>query len=427
MRPSARFAAVTEILDAVLASNRAADRLLADWQRGNRYAGAKDRRAISELVYQALREQGIRRWRLEQVAAPLSGRSLALADPALSPDDLATLFDGGPHAPAALDSREREWLSRMPDPETAPLWARINLPPELTELADDAFGPDLELELAALNQRAPLDLRVNTIRATRIAVLEQFQALGIAAAPTPFSPLGIRLERQTRLDTHPLFLHGDIEPQDEAAQLAGLLLGAMPNETVVDLCAGAGGKTLLLAAQMRNRGRLIAGDQDSRRLDRLKPRLRRAGVSCVEMAGPDQLPAMLEQMAGRADRVFLDVPCSGSGVWRRNPEARWRFGPAALDDLLAAQAGLLAQGAGLLRPGGTLVYATCSIFPIENQHQLERFLQNPGPIRMREVPLSEAWQNVAPGLCPLTGDRLSLSPYRHQTDGFFAAVLQRLG
>ncbi len=428
MTPSARLAAGIEILGGVLGSNQAADRLLAQWQRGNRYAGAKDRRAITELVYAALREQGLRRWRLDEAGVPLTPRGLLMADPAHDPAYWQAMCDGGKYAPAPLSAEEAAALARLPEPAAAPLWARINLPPELAALCEARFGADTMAEMTALNGRAPLDLRVNSLRTTRANVLEQLAAEGIAAQPTPYSPLGIRLEAQMRLETHPLYTNGQVEPQDEAAQLAALLLGARPNETVVDLCAGAGGKTLALAAQMKNRGRLIAADQDFRRLNRLKPRLTRAGVTLVETVAAEKLPAMLEALEGKADRVFVDVPCSGSGTWRRNPETRWRFGPAALEELQAAQRGLLAQGLRLLKPGGRLIYATCSILPLENDAQVDWALGEPAfHADVTEVPLAQAWEEALSTSCPLSGNRLALTPLRHGTDGFFAAVLARRG
>lgn len=424
MTPGARLAAAIEILGAVLGSNQAADRLLLEWQRNNRYAGAKDRRAISENIYTVLREQGMRRWRIAEAGAELTPRSLLLADPAVTLEQWRHLFDGGKYTPAPLSEAETAMLQHLPDDAAAPLWARVNLPPEICALCEAHFGAEAEAELAALNGRAPLDLRVNTLKSSRADVLEQLAAEGIGADPTPYAPYGIRLRSQVRLDGHPLYTDGLVEPQDEAAQIAALLLGAKPGETVVDLCAGAGGKTLALAAQMKNRGRVIAADQDGRRLARLKPRLERARSHNVELAGPDRLPALLEELEGKADRVFVDVPCSGSGTWRRNPETRWRFGPAALDELQAAQRGLLAQGLKLLKPGGRLVYATCSILPAENDEQVHWAL---GDTRahgdVREVPLAQAWEEALSTSCPLGGDRLALTPLRHGTDGFFAAVL----
>ncbi|WP_430398983.1 RsmB/NOP family class I SAM-dependent RNA methyltransferase [Ferrovibrio sp.] len=424
MTPAARLAASIEILGGVLGSNQAADRLLLDWQRKNRYAGAKDRRAIAEAVYTALREQGMRRWRLQQAEAPLTPRLFAMADPAISPEQWQALCDNSKYAPPRLSDDEIAALQRLPANDAAPLWARVNLPPELTALCEARFGTEAEAELEALNGRAPLDLRVNTLKTNREEMLRQLQAEGIEAAPTRLSPLGIRLQQQVRLEQHPLYLDGLIEPQDEAAQVAALLLGARPGETVIDLCAGAGGKTLALAAQMKNRGRLVAADHDFRRLNRLKPRLARAGIGIVETAAAEKLPALLEAMEGQADRVFLDVPCSGSGTWRRNPETRWRFGPAALDDLQAAQRGLLAQGVRLLKPGGRLVYATCSILPPENDAPVDDILAHG---EVTPIPLAQAWEEGLSTACPLAGDRLALTPLRHGTDGFFAAVLQRRG
>lgn len=425
MTPAARLAASIEIIAEILERAAAADRVVAEWQRRSRFAGVKDRRAVAEQVYAVLREQGMRRWRVQQAGAELTPRLLVFADAATPLHVWRQLCDGSRYAPPPLTEDEAAALSRLPSDEDAPLWARGNLPPSVAEMVQQAFGTDTDMELAALNGRAPLDLRVNTLKSNRAIVLEQLQADGITAAVTPFSPLGIRIPERVRLEMNDLYRDGLIEPQDEAAQLAGLLVDARPGEVVVDLCAGAGGKTLLLAAGMRNQGELHAADNDQRRIDRLIPRLERAGVRNVTVHPADAMPDLLRKLEGQADRVLLDVPCSGSGTWRRNPEARWRYDPASLDEVLRRQRGLLEDGARLVRPGGRLVYATCSILPAENGEQADWFLNHHG--EFTALPLAEAWGEGVTDSRMRSGTRLSLTPYRHGTDGFFAAAFRRTG
>lgn len=423
MTPAARLAASIEIISEILERAAAADRVVTDWQRRSRFAGSKDRRAVSETVYAVLREQGMRRWRIEEAGAELTPRLLVFADAATPLHVWKELCAAGGYGPPPLDETEIGALSRLPSDEAAPLWARANLPPVIAEMVQASFGADTEMELAALNGRAPLDLRVNLLKSNREVVLEQLRADGIAAAATPLSPIGIRIPERVRLDMNSLYRDGLIEPQDEAAQLAGLLVDARPDETVIDLCAGAGGKTLLLSACMRNQGEVHAADNDQRRLERLSPRLDRAGARNIVVHDADTLPQLLQTYEGRADRVLLDVPCSGSGTWRRNPEGRWRYDPASLDEVLRRQRGLLADGAKLVRPGGRLVYATCSILPAENDDQADWFIKH--HVEFTALPLAEAWPSGITEQRICSGDRLRLTPYRHGTDGFFAAAFRK--
>ncbi|WP_341703456.1 hypothetical protein [Ferrovibrio sp.] len=241
MTPAARLAASIEIVGTILERAAAADRVLAEWQKHNRYAGAKDRRAVADQVYAVLRDQGMRRWRLQAAGAELTPRLLVMADASTPLAEWQRLCDGGRYAPPALSEDEAAALARLPSDEDAPLWARGNLPEAVLPLAEAAFGADTDMELAALNGRAPLDLRVNLLKATRDHVLEQLRGEGITAAPAPFSPLGIRIPEKVRLEQNSLYRDGLIEPQDEAAQLAGLLADARAGQCVIDLCAGAGG------------------------------------------------------------------------------------------------------------------------------------------------------------------------------------------
>jgi len=390
MTPAARAGAAIEILDEVIAAARgggaAADTLISRYFATRRYAGSKDRRAVRELVYRA-----VRAW----PETPASGRAALLG---LDDVEVAALFDGSPHAPEPV--REGEVAAHPRG--TVPQWLEPRLDPLLT--------PD---ERAALLERAPLDLRVNRLRGTREEALERLAN----AEPSPFSPVGVRLPDGTRVEETEAWRSGLIEVQDEGSQLLALACGATPDMTVVDLCAGAGGKTLALAAEMGNRGRLVASDIDRGRLSRMRPRLERAGVSIVEprLLDPKREREALADLAGAADVVLVDAPCSGTGTWRRNPELRWRLTPERLARFVSAQAALLDLGWELVGPGGTLVYAVCSLLAAEGREQAEAFAA-------RSSAVSEALP--MPGGRPAGSGRL-LTPAHDGTDGFFVARWRR--
>ena len=310
--------------------------------------------------------------------------------------------------------------------------AALEIPEWLAGSLRRQWGDGLQAEMAALNRPADLDLRVNTLKGGRAAAIQSLAADGVEARPTPLSPIGLRVRGRVRLEGAAAFRDGLVEVQDEGSQLVALLTGARPGMTVFDVCAGAGGKTLALAAAMENRGTLIAADTDMGRLKRMKPRLRRAGVSGVEAQvldetlSPDQKP-WPEADLGAADRVLVDAPCSGTGAWRRDPDARWRLTPAELERDLARQRRILAQAAPLVAPGGRLVYATCSVLPAENEDQVEHFLKNHPQFEV--LPITRVWAETlggtAPCPCPECAIYFSLSPAANETDGFFAAVLVR--
>ena len=428
MTPAARVAAAVELLS-LIQSGGAADRQVAAFFRGRRFAGAKDRSAITEQVYAVLRRRGELAWRLQAAAAAPTPRNLIIAALAggQPTDDVARLFDGSRFAPPPLDETERALLESLVDARDgpAPDWVQGAYPPWLEPELRDRFGDDVVAEMQALLARAPVDLRVNRLKGERAEAEAALAAVGIAAAPTPYSPLGLRLRARADLSHLALFRTGLVEPQDEGSQLVALLVGARPRMQVVDLCAGAGGKTLALAAEMENRGQIYACDSDPRRLGRLAPRLERAGVRNVQShrvlgeGGP-----LLGELAGKADRVLLDVPCSGTGAWRRHPEARWQLTPDDLARDRALQAALLDRAAALVRPGGRIVYATCSLLPAENERQVQAFLGRHGGFAL--LPAAAAWTVAAP-LPPGSDTYLRLTPQRHGTDGFFAAVLERGG
>lgn len=383
MNPAARAQAAIELVDLILDAARsggaAADTLISRYFKDRRYAGSKDRRAVRELVYRAIRRSGER---------PESGRAALLG---LAEDDpgLLELFDGSAHGPARPVADEPRAVASL-----SPAWL------------GDRFDPLLdEAEIAALLDRAPLDLRINRLRGARLDLP--------GAAPTPHSPIGLRLPEGTQVKATPEWQSGRIEVQDEGSQLLSLACGAAPGMTLVDLCAGAGGKTLALAAEMENRGRLIACDTDRGRLSRMRPRLERAGVSIVEpmLLDPGREAEALGGLLGSADLVLVDAPCSGTGTWRRNPETRWRLTPGRLERLVDLQARLLDLAATLVAPGGSLVYAVCSLLAEEGRSQAEAFSARSGWVA-GDVPMA-AGRTAG-------GGRL-LTPLNDGTDGFFVA------
>ncbi|MCB5424318.1 RsmB/NOP family class I SAM-dependent RNA methyltransferase [Altererythrobacter sp. CC-YST694] len=391
MTPSARVQAAIDLLDQVIEAARRngapADRLITEGFRQRRYAGSKDRRAIRELVYGAIRACG---------PVPESGRAamlrLAQGDPAI-----AGLFDGSPYGPAAIS------------PEELP--AQGGIAPEWLEAKLAASGIEGDAARALLG-RAPLDIRVNRLNASRDGLELPLAGESLAA------PDGLRLPEGTPVDQWEAYRSGQVEVQDGGSQICCLAVQAAPGETVIDLCAGAGGKTLALAAAMDNRGRLIAADTDRARLSRLAPRAERAGAVVAEtvLLDPGRELAALAPWRGLADAVLVDAPCSGTGTWRRNPEARWRLTPAQLARYVETQARLMDVAADLVRPGGRLVYVTCSLLDEEGAGQVEDFLKR-----------HSGWLAEVPELPAGTprGEGIRLTPSADGTDGFFIARLSR--
>lgn len=395
----AHVARARAALDDIVRGSRPADQILDALFRSHREMGKRDRAQVSALVYGVLRDA----LRLQALAGtePAAWLARHLAD--LGAD------------PAAHDLPPAAALAPVPGA------AEANLPEAIHAALCAQYGEAETRALArALNQEAPADLRANSLKIGRDALLAQLGDEGIAASATPYSPWGIRLGKRIASGARVL-VEGLAEPQDEGSQLLALLVAAQPGETVVDFCAGAGGKTLALAATMRDRGRLIAADSAAGRLARLAPRLERAGVSCVEtrpLAADD--PEPFPDLAGQADAVLVDAPCSGTGTWRRNPELRLR--PVDTTALAAQQLAILERAARLVRPGGRLVYATCSLLAAENEAVVDAFLRrHPG-----YHPDPAAGQHWPPLAALLDGERrLHLLPQRHGSDGFFAAPLRR--
>ncbi len=418
MTPAARLQAAIEIFERLQTTSQPADRLLRDWARGNRFAGSKDRAAIAERIFALLRKRNSFAWRM-QSETPRAIVIASLLAEEKSQEELEGLFDGSRYAPAALTDEERAHIATPPT-EAAPLSVQGEFPVFLQPELERAFGENLLAETKALAARAPVDLRVNTLKATRAAVLAQLQADGYAAEPTPFSPHGIRIpsgEGLSSLSRHALFEEGAFEFQDEAAQIASLLAHAKPGERVLDLAAGAGGKSLALAAEMENRGEIVACDIDGKRLFALEPRAARAGVSIIRshvLRG--------EPPEGPFDLVFVDAPCSGSGVWRRQPELKTRLTDNRLAELASLQDRLLDQAAARMALGGRLVYATCSILPRENEERLAAFRARHPQFRVENAPA--LWRAAGGEMAlPTPDDFFHASPYVTGTDGFFAGVL----
>lgn len=474
MTPAARIASVIELTDSLLSSWRSgqtlpADRLLDQYFKARRFIGSKDRGAIAELFYWILRHKASLEWWLERLHAHASGgRMLALSALLLkrdaTPAQLAPLFSGGTYAaPPLTDGEWRfahnlsaqaekpEALAAMPRP------ARLNFPAWMEEMLAESLGGALEAEMEAMAAQAPVDLRANTLLTSRDALLTVLRAEGFEAEKSPISPVGIRLLRREAIFASPLFRQGYFEMQDEGSQVVALLTEAAPGMRVIDFCAGAGGKTLAVAAQMENRGRILAWDVSARRLAQLPARLKRAGAFNTEWRViKDEHDAYIKRHKLSADRVLVDAPCSGSGTWRRNPDLKWRFTRKDLDEVTDAQQRILESAARLVKPGGRLIYATCSLLSCENEKQVERFLKTQSNFRV--VCAEKIWNKVCDAATSLrepkaegirgeeqSGTELAkhtapqeskpeaggskflwLTPRQDGVDGFFAAVLERI-
>jgi 16S rRNA (cytosine967-C5)-methyltransferase len=413
--PPAVITYTEEVLREILRFTGPADGTLSRYFRDHPKLGSRERGVIAEGVYGLLRNKSVYTNFAESGNGPTMRRMtlLGLAD-AVGVDAL-----GG------LSEEETQWLTRVMqiDRSLLPAALRANLPQWLFDKLVMRDGEAATLQLAeALNRQAPLDLRVNAIKATREEVIASLATAPILCEPTPFAMMGVRVVKKPALQNLPLFKNGSIEVQDEGSQLLSQIVGARRGEMVVDFCAGAGGKTLALGAAMRNTGRLYAFDVSEKRLAKLKPRLARSGLSNVH---PVQIAhendAKIKRLAGKIDRVLVDAPCSGLGTLRRNPDVKWRQTPQSLAELNVKQNAILSAAARLVKPGGRLVYATCSILDEENEAIVAQFMASHDDFFL--VPIKDvlAEQKIALEM----QDYLKLAPHLHQTDGFFAAVLER--
>ena len=429
MTPAARVAAAVDLLAAIETTpSRPGDGVANDFFRARRFIGSGDRRAVSDRVWHVLRAWRRLGWWLARGGCDPTPRLMvgaSLLTEAWHLPALARTFSGGRFAPAPLSAAERAALAQVEghtlDHPDMPEPVRLELPDWIVPRLASRFGGSLTAEARASNAPAPLDLRVNLLKANREQAREALAAEGIEATETPISPWGLRVAERRAVTTGAAFRSGLVEIQDEGSQLVAVLADARPGMRVSDFCAGAGGKTLALAMAMNNRGHLLACDVSAPRLDGAIRRLRRAGVFNVErhlFATGDKL---IKRRASSFDRVLVDAPCSGTGTWRRNPDARLRLTERDLQELRAKQESVLATGAKLVRPGGKLIYATCSLLSEENEQPVSAFLDRQPDFT--PVPAQRAW--TLPGPAPEHAGFLALTPARHGTDGFFIAVLER--
>jgi 16S rRNA (cytosine967-C5)-methyltransferase len=431
MTPAARLSAAIELIETIDAQRIPAAKALKEWGTAHRYAGSGDRAAISGLIWDVLRRRASSAWIMEEDTPRARTLGMLKLERGMNVDDIAALCDGGRFAPEPLSERERAALATRSLID-APAHIAGDYPEWLDPYLAQAFGDDRVAEATAMASRAPLDLRVNSLKAKREKVFSSLKHLG--ALPTPWSPLGLRIElgadaRNPGIHAEEDFIKGAIEVQDEGSQLAALLSGAKPGEQVIDLCAGAGGKTLAIAAMMQGKGRLIATDHDKRQLAPIYERLSRAGVHNADIRTPKGEGDPLADIRASADLVLIDAPCTGTGTWRRNPDAKWRMRPGALEVRLKDQIEVLDRAAPLVKPGGRIAYITCSVLPAENGEQVRSFVtRHPEfavvpPAQVATALWDKAEEFTAATLQSPEG--LLMTPRRTGTDGFFVSVLTR--
>jgi 16S rRNA (cytosine967-C5)-methyltransferase len=431
MTPAARLSAAIELLETIDTQRVPAAKALKEWGTAHRYAGSGDRAAISGLIWDVLRRRASSAWLMDEDTPRARALGMLRLERGMDVEAIAALCDGGRFAPQPLTERERAALgSRTLADAPAPIAG--DYPEWLDGYLAQVFGDDRVAEAVAMASRAPLDLRVNTLKAKREKILSSLAHLG--TKPAPWSPAGLRIElgadaRNPGIHAEEAFIKGAVEVQDEGSQLAALLSAAKPGEQVIDLCAGAGGKTLALAAMMQGKGRLIATDHDKRQLAPIHERLSRAGVHNADVRTPKGEADTLADIRASADLVLIDAPCTGTGTWRRNPDAKWRMRPGALEVRLKDQAVVLDRAAALTKPGGRIAYITCSVLPPENGEQVRAFVaRHPEFAVVPPQQVVTALWDKAEDFAAATlqsPEGLLMTPRRTGTDGFFVSVLKR--
>lgn len=424
MKDAARLESTLEILALHGASNKPLDQIAHGYFKTRRYIGSKDRQVISAYVYGVMRHRAsCDWWALERGISPLLMGPIEAARIRLltylwifekvKREVIGILFSGEKYAPARLSDKERLIFEKLPNLVGLSPWVEGEFPEWLYPFLKRRFAENLKVEMEAFLRQAPLDLRVNTLKATREEALKSLEHAGLTIIPSPLSPWGLRCEERANITQTKAFQEGIVEVQDEGSQLVVNLMDVYPGHSILDLCAGAGGKTLALAALLENKGRVVATDTAGWRLKRAKERLKRAGAFNVELRELTGLQdKWLKRQKERFDRILIDAPCSGSGTWRRNPDQKWNITMQDITELTAIQKDLLEMAAPMIKRGGTLVYATCSLLCEENQDVATAFLEKNPEFSL--VP------------CGLDGTSfLSLSPLQNDTDGFFAAKFQR--
>lgn len=432
MTPQARIATAISLLEAIGNSHSPADQTADEFMRARRYAGAKDRRAILERTYAVVRHQEALDWWLTRAGASPTPRTRILAwlalGGAMTAETIEGLFTAAAYAAGELTAPEKALIRKLAGEtldhaEQSPRVA-ANCPEWIARLLARRFGARFLDEMHALNGEAPFDLRVNTLKGTRDDAVAALKKDGIAATPTRYSPWGLRLPARRPVRGLSCYKRGLVEIQDEGSQIAALLVDAKPGQTVIDFCAGGGGKALAVAATMENKGAVAALDV-SPRIAAAAPRAERAGASIVALHRLVPDDSWLAKFEGQADRVLVDAPCTGVGAWRRDPGARFRLTRAELERLIALQREILPQAARLVKSGGRLIYVTCSLLAEEDEDQAEWFLDgNPAFVPLA---ISEIWAELLETPSPAQGPYLLLTPALHGTDGFFIAVFEKKG
>ena len=429
MTPAARLSAAIDILAGIADLRVPVGEALKDWGRRNRYAGAKDRTAIASLIYDALRTRASSAWIMGEDSARATMLGALKRARQMDVEAIARLCSGERYAPAPLTDEER---ARLADAslDGAPDHVQGDYPEWLAPHFARAFGADAVAEGRALAQRAPVDLRVNLLKTTREKTLAELAHLD--PHPTAFSPLGLRIAvsgdgRGPALSAEPAYVKGLVEVQDESSQLAALIAAPQAGEQVLDLCAGGGGKTLALASLMGNSGQIYATDADGRRLMPIYERLERSGARNVQVRVPRGKSDILQDLEGRCDLVLVDAPCTGVGTWRRNPDAKWRIRPGALEQRMQDQERVLERAAKYVKPGGKLVYVTCSLLPEENDDRIADFLDEHSEFSGVDMP--EATRAAGLGALAERSDfgahGVTLRPSRIGADGFYVCAMRR--
>jgi 16S rRNA (cytosine967-C5)-methyltransferase len=432
MTPAARVSAAIEVVADIEARRRPAADALKDWGLSHRFAGSSDRAAIAGLVYDALRRKSSSAWLMGQSTPRAALIGMLHRERGLGVEDIAALCSGARFAPVPLTDAERTSLAG----DTlagAPAHVRGDYPDWLDPHFSQAFGENRAAEGEALASRAPLDLRVNTLKAEREEIEPKLAHLNLE--PTRWSPIGMRLRlsadaKNPAIHAEPAFLKGAIEIQDEGSQLAALLAGAKAGQQIVDLAAGAGGKTLALAAVTENTGQIYATDIDKRQLAPIHERITRAGARNIQVRTPRGEADVLADLAGRIDLVMIDAPCTGTGTWRRNPDAKWRVRPGALAEREKQQEALLDRAAAFVKAGGRIAYITCSVLPEENGDQVRAFLARQpeftavSPREVAAAALGERGMLFCHAAL-LSEEGLLMTPRTTDTDGFYVAVMRK--
>jgi 16S rRNA (cytosine967-C5)-methyltransferase len=431
MTPAARLSAAIELIDTIERERVPAAKALKEWGTAHRFAGSGDRAAIAGLVWDVLRRYASSAYVMDADTARARLIGMLRLERDMDTPTMAALFDGGRYAPAPLTKAEEDALASR-SLEDAPAAVAGDYPDWLDPHLARVFGEDRAAEATAMASRAPLDLRVNTLKGSRDKVLSSLSHLG--AKPTPWSQVGLRIElsadaRNPGVQSEEDFVKGAIEVQDEGSQLAALFTAAKPGEQVIDLCAGAGGKTLALAALMQGKGRLIATDRDKRQLAPIHERLSRAGVHNADIRSPKGEADPLADIRSTADLVVIDAPCTGTGTWRRNPDAKWRMRPGALEIRLKDQAEVLERAVPLVKPGGRIAYITCSVLSEENGEQVAAFVaRHPEfSVLAPEQTASVLWDKAEAfaEAALQSPEGWLMTPRRTGTDGFFVSVIKR--